>query len=99
MAERVHMSEADEESKQWLHLQRAPYINYEEGQNTIQNEDKDIEGKLPNHVTPERFERLKNLGVAMNKWEQRLLELKEYYGTNGHCDVPVDHAGVSAVLQ
>lgn len=95
MAEKMRMSEGDEESKQWMQLQRAPYMNYEEGQNTAQNEEEDTGGKLPNHLTQKRFDRLKNMGVAMNKWEQRLLELREYYGTHGNCDVPVNHHGVS----
>ena len=90
----------DEESKEWLQLQRDPYIKYEEMHKLDFNSDDNNEenGKsnnLPNPLSKERFDKLRNAGVAMNKWEQRLNELRQYYEEKGDCDVPVNHPGVS----
>jgi hypothetical protein len=49
----------------------------------------------PTHLTPMRYARLKNAGVAMNKWEKRLLELRQFYAEKGHCNVPIDYPEVS----
>lgn len=42
-------------------------------------------------MTAERYEKLKNIGITINRWEKRLVELKSYRAEFGHCDVPIDH--------
>jgi hypothetical protein len=95
-------AEVSEELK-WLELQRASYQKYEElhklDSKTVDEDDfvqeDDSSNMPPNHLTAERYDRLRNVGVAMNKWELRLLELKRYYEERGDCDVPIQHPGVS----
>lgn len=95
-------AEVSEELK-WLELQRASYQKYEElhklDLKTVDEDDlvqeDDSSNMPPNHLTAERYDRLRNVGVAMNKWELRLLELKRYYEERGDCDVPIQHPGVS----
>jgi hypothetical protein len=55
--------------------------------------------RLPNHLTPERFDRLRYVGVAMNKWEMRLMELKRYYEERGNCEVPIQYPGVRLYIR
>jgi len=61
----------------WADEQRNQYRAYEQ--------------KLPNTLTVERYEKLKNIGITINRWEKRLVELKAYRLEHGHCDVPIDH--------
>ena len=70
----------------WATEQRNHYRNYDEQQQVG-------ESNLPssNPLTPERYEKLKNIGITINRWEQRLSELKAYRLETGHCDVPIDH--------
>eukprot|EP00956_Cyclotella_meneghiniana_P045586 scaffold375581_cov96-Cyclotella_meneghiniana.AAC.1 len=44
-------------------------------------------------ISKERYLRLKELGLMVNKWEKRLLELQQYKMEMGHVDVPIDHPG------
>mmetsp|Transcript_11323 Transcript_11323/g.24134 ORF Transcript_11323/g.24134 Transcript_11323/m.24134 type:complete len:158 (+) Transcript_11323:574-1047(+) len=48
-------------------------------------------------LTPERFEKLRDVGLTINKWEKRLEELRAYKLAHGHCDVPIDHPGLLGV--
>jgi hypothetical protein len=94
--EKEEEAEESEETK-WLALQRASYKKYEvEGDN---DERDDESNRLPNHLTPERFDRLRNVGVAMNKWEMRLMELKRYYEERGDCEVPIQYPGVRLYIR
>lgn len=107
MTNRVHNTPnvkegGDEESKEWLQLQRDPYIKYEEMHkldfDSDNGEKENDKSNLPNPLSKERFDKLRNAGVAMNKWEQRLDELKEYYEQKGDCEVPINHPGVSTTV-
>ncbi|KAL7485424.1 hypothetical protein ACHAW6_011015 [Cyclotella cf. meneghiniana] len=94
------------EGSEWLQLQRGPYRLYqeethEENQDAESSTEKDPEktlgwAKKPNPLNAARYNRLRNLrnaGVVMNKWEERLLELKQFHSEKGHCDVPLDYPG------
>lgn len=87
------------EQEKWISLQRTPYKKYEE-LHKLESEaadDDDLQESsncVPNHLTPERFGKLRNAGVAMNKWEMRLMELKKYHEERGNCDVPIEYPGV-----
>ena len=54
-----------------------------------------MEEKMLPMISKERYLRLKELGLMVNKWEKRLLELQQYKMEMGHVDVPIDHPGVS----
>jgi hypothetical protein len=99
------------EGNEWLRLQRGPYRLYqeeihEENQDAEPSTEKDTEKPLdwtkkPNPLNDARYNRLRNLrnaGVVMNKWEERLLELKQFHSEKGHCDVPLDYPGVSRLI-
>lgn len=99
------------EGSEWLQLQRGPYRLYqeeihEENQDAESSTEKDPEKTLcmvkkPNPLNAARYNRLRNLrnaGVVMNKWEERLLELKQFHSEKGHCDVPLDYPGVSKII-
>ncbi|KAL7540742.1 hypothetical protein ACHAXR_010356 [Thalassiosira sp. AJA248-18] len=47
--------------------------------------------RMPNPLTPARFEQLKMLSLTVNLWEKRLEDLKLYKAQNGHCDVPLEY--------
>mmetsp|Transcript_14493 Transcript_14493/g.23723 ORF Transcript_14493/g.23723 Transcript_14493/m.23723 type:complete len:497 (-) Transcript_14493:67-1557(-) len=49
------------------------------------------ERQEPTPLTSERYEKLKNIGITINRWEKRLVELKAFRAEHGHCDVPIDH--------
>jgi hypothetical protein len=55
------------------------------------NQYRAYEKQLPTTLTVERYEKLKNIGITINRWEKRLVELKAYRLEHGHCDVPIDH--------
>eukprot|EP00574_Skeletonema_japonicum_P006645 CAMPEP_0201713680 /NCGR_PEP_ID=MMETSP0593-20130828/430_1 /ASSEMBLY_ACC=CAM_ASM_000672 /TAXON_ID=267983 /ORGANISM="Skeletonema japonicum, Strain CCMP2506" /LENGTH=508 /DNA_ID=CAMNT_0048202857 /DNA_START=84 /DNA_END=1610 /DNA_ORIENTATION=- len=55
------------------------------------NQYRAYEQHLPNCLTQERYEKLKNVGITVNRWEKRLVELKAFRAEHGHCDVPIDH--------
>ena len=55
------------------------------------NQYRAYEQQLPTPLTAERYEKLKNIGITINRWEKRLVELKAYRAEHGHCDVPIDH--------
>ena len=93
-------NEADDEVKNWLKSQRGLYLNYEEEHVLDTNVEEGVDTEeatesLPNPITAERFNKLRNAGVAMNKWEARLMELRRYYEENGDCDVPINYPDVS----
>jgi hypothetical protein len=103
MVQRVEIHENDEDTQKWLELQRGPYLKYESKHKLLDegdDDESDDENKdvLPNPIDEERYERLRNTGVAMNKWEKRLMELKRYYEERGNCDVPIDYPKVSGVI-
>eukprot|EP00804_Cyclotella_cryptica_P012218 CCRYP_018213-RA/>CCRYP_018213-RA protein AED:0.35 eAED:0.35 QI:114/1/1/1/1/1/4/805/343 len=95
------------EGNDWLQLQRGPYRLYqeqthEEKQETESSSKEEepekpiVWEKKPNPLNAVRYNRLRNLrnaGVVMNKWEERLLELKQFQSEKGHCDVPMDYPG------
>lgn len=49
-------------------------------------------------ISTERYLKLKNIGLTSNKWEKRLVELREFREEHGHCDVPINYVGVSSLL-
>lgn len=82
-----------EDLKEWTVLQRECYRNYEAlGGATSLLEQR---GERVPGLSVERYLKLKNVGLTVNKWEKRLLELRQFKLERGHCDVPVDHPGVS----
>lgn len=91
--------EYDGTFREWVALQRECYKAYEEQSANLsaswvteqQRQDKPHTKSL----TTDRYLKLKNVGLTVNKWEKRLLELRQYKGEMGHCDVPIDHPGVS----
>ena len=45
-------------------------------------------------LSTERYLKLKNVGLTVNKWEKRLMELRRHKMETGHCDVAIDYPGV-----
>ena len=78
-------------------LQRECYRNYERQHPQPQEEQRNDEQRLPN-VTTERYFKLKNVGLTVNRWERRWMELKRHKLERGHCDVPIDYPGVSLCM-
>lgn len=64
----------------WTAEQRVRYDLHERGR--------------PSPLTPERYERLRELGLTVNPWEGRLDELRGYKALHGDCDVPLDYPGL-----
>lgn len=94
--------EGPSEEEKWLSLQQTPYKKYEELHKLevegMDDDDFQESSKTtPNHLTPERVGILRKAGVAMNKWEIRLRELKRYHKERGNCEVPIEYPGVSSM--
>jgi hypothetical protein len=79
--------ENDEDLKEWTALQTECYRNYETS-STVH------EGERMVNLSRERYLKLKNVGLTVNKWERRLMELRQHKLEMGHCDVPIDYPGV-----
>ena len=82
--------------EEWTAIQKECCKNYElKLQQQQQQYATDMEEKMLPMISKERYLRLKELGLMVNKWEKRLLELQQYKMEMGHVDVPIDHPGVS----
>ena len=86
-------STASQNLEQWTTMQKECCKNYElklqqQQYATI------MEEKMLPMISKERYLKLKELGLMVNKWEKRLLELQQYKMDMGHVDVPIDHSGV-----
>lgn len=88
---------------QWIGLQRDCYRGYEEGQSASHSlgdqASKDPLGIRPIEKTgekrpclsTERYLKLKNVGLTVNKWEKRLVELRQFKADVGHCECAVQY--------
>eukprot|EP00804_Cyclotella_cryptica_P001451 CCRYP_003693-RB/>CCRYP_003693-RB protein AED:0.07 eAED:0.07 QI:443/1/1/1/1/1/5/555/509 len=87
----------DETFTEWVALQRECYRAYEEQSASHAaswpTEQQGLEKLHGKSLTNDRYLKLKNVGLTVNKWEKRLLELRQYQAEVGHCDVPIDHPG------
>jgi len=52
------------------------------------------ERQRPSPLTGERYEQLRELGLTVNPWEGRLVELRAYRAQHGDCDVPIAYPGL-----
>jgi hypothetical protein len=84
-----------EDLKEWTVLQRECYRNYE----ALGGASLEQRGERVPSLSMERYLKLKNVGLTVNKWEKRLVELRKFKLERGHCDVPIDHPGVSLVCK
>lgn len=79
----------------WVRDQREYYKQYE--QNELFPNNNDHPTRPHNPLTKEKYEALRDIGIASNLWEKRLVELRQYKATHGHTDVPLDHPGLLGV--
>ena len=84
--------------KEWCGVMRGCCREYEMQKKKDSSASNDSGQMLPRRhtiITTERYLKLKNVGLTFNRWEKRLLELRQFKEEMGHCDVPIDYAGVS----